>query len=126
MFSVILLFVTHCWQWVFINGERYHFQKTVTKFTLSGQILDTFHTFYNLETDFIIGQRGLTLKREMIQPEQKFKEMTICFRIKMDFFTIIGDYIPIIDVLDGGGWVNGVEVEKFQERTFDFRIRCEK
>ena len=41
----------------------------------------------------------------------------------MDFFTIIGDYIPIIDVLDGGGWVNGVEVEKFQERTFDYRIR---
>lgn len=100
--------------------------KTVIKLTLSGQILDTFHTFYNLETDFIFGQRGLTLKREMIQPEQKFKEMTICFRIKMDFFTIIGDYISIIDVLDGGGWVNGVEVEKFQERTFDFRIRCRK
>ena len=93
------------------------------KFT--GQILDAFHTFYNLETDFIVGQRGLTLKREMIQPQKKFKEMTICFRIKMDFFTIIGDYIPIIDVLDGGGWVNGVEVEKFQERTFDFRIRCQ-
>ena len=92
---------------------------------ISGQILDAFHTFYNLETNFIVGQRGLTLKREMIQPQKKFKEMTICFRIKMDFFTVIGDYIPIIDVLDGGGWVNGVEVEKFQERTFDLRIRCQ-
>ena len=88
--------------------------------------MDVFHTFYNLETDFIVGQRGLTLKREMIQPQKKLKEMTICFRIKMDFFTIIGDYIPIIDLLDGGGWVNGVEVEKFQERTFDFRIRFPK
>ena len=78
---------------------------------------------YNLDINFPVGQRGLTLRREMIQPPQRFKEMTICFRIKMDFFTIIGDYIPIIDLLDGGGWVNGVEVKKFQERTFDFRIR---
>ena len=41
----------------------------------------------------------------------------------MDYFTIIGDYIPLLELLDGGGWVNGVEVEKFQERTIDFRIR---
>ena len=49
--------------------------------------------------------------------------MTICFRVRMDYFTIIGDYIPLLELLDGGGWVNGVEVEKFQERTIDFRIR---
>ena len=49
--------------------------------------------------------------------------MTICFRVRMDYFTVIGDYIPLLELLDGGGWLNGVEVEKFQERTIDFRIR---
>ena len=43
--------------------------------------------------------------------------------MRLDYFTIIGDYIPLLELLDGGGWVNGVEVKKFQERTIDFRIR---
>ena len=59
----------------------------------------------------------------MIKNVTRFKEITICYRIQMDFFTIIGDYIPIMELLDGGGWVNGVEVKKYQERTIDFRIR---
>lgn len=59
----------------------------------------------------------------MIPTPTKYQEMTICFRVRMDYFTIIGDYIPLLELLDGGGWVNGVEVEKFKERTIDFRIR---
>ena len=41
----------------------------------------------------------------------------------MDFFTIIGDYIALLELLDGGGWENGVLVKNFQERTIDWRIR---
>lgn len=85
--------------------------------------MDTFHTSYKLDTEFEQGLRGLTFKKQMIPASTKFKEMTICFRIKMDFFTILGDYISILDLRDGGGWVDGVEVEQFKERTFDFRIR---
>ena len=86
-------------------------------------MLDTFHTMYDLSTNFVTGKRGLTLKRQMIENSTKFQEMTVCFRIKMDFFTIIGDYIFLLKMLDGGGWINGVEVNRFQERTLDFRVR---
>ena len=72
--------------------------------------MDTFHTSYKLDTEFEQGLRGLTFKKQMIPTSTKFKEMTICFRIKMDFFTIIGDYIPLFELLDGGGWENGVLV----------------
>ena len=88
-----------------------------------GQLLDVFHTKYNLDSKFLIGQRGLTFKQQMIKNSTKFKEMTICFRIKMDFFPIIGDHIPIVQLEDGGGYENGVLVKKFQERKIDFRIR---
>ena len=93
---------------------------------LLGQVLDVFHTKYRLDTEFLSGQRGLTFKQQMIKNSTKFMEMTICFRIKMDFFTIIGDYIPLFELLDGGGWENGVLVKKFQERTIDWRIRFQQ
>ena len=90
---------------------------------VNGEILQTFRTHYNLETPFIDGQRGLTLKKEMIPNITKFQEITFCFRLNIDFFTIIGDYIPLLELLDGGGWDAGVEVEQFQERTVDLRVR---
>ena len=49
----------------------------------------------------------------MIQNATKFLEMTVCFRVKMDFFTIIGDYMFLLDMVDGGR----------TERVLDFRIR---
>ena len=90
---------------------------------VNGEILQTFRTHYNLENPFIDGQRGLTLKKEMIPNITKFQEITFCFRLNIDFFTIIGDYIPLLELLDGGGWDAGVEVEQFQERTVDLRVR---
>ena len=89
----------------------------------NGELLQTFRTKYNLEEPFVDGQRGLTYKQEMIPTVTKYQEFTACFRLRMDFFTIIGDYIPLLELLDGGGWENGVEVTPFQERTIDFRIR---
>ena len=85
--------------------------------------MTSFHTKYKIKDDFPEGQRGLTFKEEMIPTPTKYKEMTICFRVKMDYFTIIGDYISLVELLDGGGWSNGVEVKQFQERTISFQIR---
>ena len=79
----------------------------------SGLLLDTFHTLYNIVEPFPSAQRGLTFKRQMIENVTKFQEMTICFRVKMDYFTIIGDYIFLVDMIDGGR----------TERVLDFRIR---
>ena len=49
----------------------------------------------------------------MIENVTKFREMTFCFRVKMDFFTIIGDYMFLVDMIDGGR----------TDRVLDFRIR---
>ena len=70
-----------------------------------------FNTFYNLSSSFGEGQRGLTYKREMLS-STKLEECSICFRFRMDFFTLLGDFIQILEVLDG----------KMQEKTIDFRI----
>ena len=86
--------------------------KTLTQLIFKGLLLDTFHTRYNIEESFPSAQRGLTFKRPMIENATKFREMTVCFRIKMDFFTIIGDYMFLVDMIDGGR----------TERVLDFRI----
>ena len=90
---------------------------------VSGETLETFRTHYNLHEPFTLGQRGLTFKQEMIPNITKFEEFTICFRVNMDFFTIIGSYMPLLELLDGGGWEGGVEVKQFQERTISFKVR---
>ena len=85
----------------------------LTSTNSAGILLDTFHTLYNIEESFPSAQRGLTFKRPMIENVTKFQEITICFRVKIDYFTIIGDYIFLVDMIDGGR----------TERVLDFRIR---
>ena len=89
----------------------------------TGRTLKAFRTNYSIQGYLPEGQLGLTLRREMIPTPTKYKEMTICLRIKMDYFTVTSNYIPILELLDGGGLKNGVEVEPFKARTIDFRIR---
>ena len=48
-----------------------------------GRELKSFRTKYKILGDFPAGQRGLTFRRQMIKTPTKYREMTICFRIKM-------------------------------------------
>ena len=49
-------------------------------------------------------------KEDQFQEKVKFKELTLCFRINLEYFQNLGTYSDILDLLDGGGWENGEEV----------------
>ena len=53
----------------------------------------------------------------MIENFKKFQEMSICFRINMDFSTKLNDYNPILELL--ASRIGDTNVTK---RTLDFRI----
>ena len=49
-------------------------------------------------------------KEDQFKEKIKFKELTFCFRINLEYFRLLGTYSYILDLMDGGGWENGKEV----------------
>ena len=64
---------------------------------LLGQKLNTFVTKYQLDT-FSHGQHGLTFKTEQKKNATKFKELTMCFRVNIDYFVSLGDYGTLLEI----------------------------
>ena len=83
-------------------------------------MLDVFHTNYTLNDEFKTKYRGLTYKRQMIDEQVNLEAVTICFRMQMDFFTSIGNYIEIIEMKDGYQTNNGKDKG---DRVVEFKIR---
>ena len=79
-------------------------------------MLDTYHSDYNQSDDDICNS-GLTFKKKMIENFKKFQEMSICFRINMDFSTKLNDYNPILELL-----ASGISDTNVTERTLGFWI----
>ena len=79
-------------------------------------MLDTYHSDYNKSDDDICNS-GFTFKNKMIENFKKFQEMSICFRINMDFSTNLNDYTPILELL-----AHGIGNTNVTKRTLDFRI----
>ena len=83
----------------------------VTKYNFTG--FEAHETFYN----------GITFKNQQIDPPENFREMTYCFRINIEFFRYLGQYSFVLEMMDGGGFEGGRQVQKDMFRTMDFRIR---
>ena len=83
----------------------------VTKYNFTG--FEAHETFYN----------GITFKKQQIDPPENFREMTFCFRINIEFFRLLGQYSFVLEMMDGGGFEGGRQVQKDMFRTMDFRIR---
>ena len=62
--------------------------------------MQTFKTKYNLSSPVKEGQRGLTYRDNLIK-SQKLGANSICFRFQLDFFTLMGDFMPIFEVQEG-------------------------
>ena len=87
IFSIWLHIPWHCSMKVF-----------VTKYNFTGFVPD--QNSYN----------GLTLKRDLLGNPRRLEEMTLCFRVNLEYFLLMGQYSPLLDLLDGGGWEGGVKV----------------
>ena len=62
--------------------------------------MKVFVTNYNF-TGFVSDElefEGLTFKSDRLLPDKKFAEMTICFRINIDFFNVMGQYSSILEL----------------------------
>ena len=62
--------------------------------------MKVFATHYNF-TEFVSDElefEGLTFKSDRQLPDKKFAEMTICFRINIDFFNVMGQYSSILEL----------------------------
>ena len=80
--------------------------------TSIGYQIDIIHTMYQHE-DTYFNDDGITFKEQMIQNSSQYKEITICARINLDYFSEKEKYIRIIKLSDGNE----------EERVFDFRLR---
>ena len=54
---------------------------------------------------------GITYKNEMIKDHQNLKEISICMKIKLDYFPMIGDFVRIMRLSNENG------------KKIDFRLR---
>ena len=84
--------------------------------------MKTFVTKYKLDS-FTPGMHGLTYKTDQLKNSTKLKEITICFRVNIEYFVILGDYAMLLEMKDGRGWENGTKLKKDQERRLELRIR---
>lgn len=87
--------------------------------------MKVFVTKYNF-TGFVPDQNsynGLTLKRDQIGNPRRLEEMTLCFRVNLEYFLLMGQHSPLLDLLDGGGWEGGVNVEEDKLRLLEFYIK---
>ena len=88
-----------------------------------GDVLDTIHTGYDVTNDYFCNS-GFTFKKKMIENFTKYHDLSICFRIKMDFFPILIDYTSILELLAGGigDGCNSKNTCNVTHRTMDLRI----
>ena len=87
--------------------------------------MKVFVTKYNF-TGFVADQNsynGLTLKKDPIGNPRRLEQMTLCFRVNLEYFLLMGQYSPILDLLDGGGWEGGVKVEENKLRLLEFYLK---
>ena len=87
--------------------------------------MKVFVTKYNF-TGFVADQNsynGLTLKKDPIGNLRRLEQMTLCFRVNLEYFLLMGQYSPILDLLDGGGWEGGVKVEENRLRLLEFYLK---
>ena len=86
-----------------------------------GQKLKAFHTHYN--KNFSNAYMGLTLKRGLnARSTNILKGITVCYRINIDYFPIIGDYINIIRLVHEW-WDKTAEGELHKERVMRFDLK---
>ena len=75
--------------------------------------MKVFVTKYNF-TGFVPDQNsynGLTLRRDQIGNPRRLDQITLCFRVKLEYFLLMGQHSPLLDLLDGGGWEEGRKVQ---------------
>ena len=87
--------------------------------------IKVFVTKYNF-TGFVPDQNsynGLTLRRDPIGNPRRLEQITLCFRVKLEYFLLMGQHSPLLDLLDGGGWEEGVKVEENKLRLLEFYIK---
>ena len=63
--------------------------------------MDVIHTMYQSEEDYF-NNDGITFKEQMMNDSQ-FKEITICARINLDYFSAKEKYIRMFRLSDGKG-----------------------
>ena len=93
--------------------------------TTNLEAIKVFVTNYNF-TDFTSSElhyTGLTFKREQVDPAATFPEITFCFRLNVEFFRSLSAYSYLLEMLDGGGWQDGAEVDGDRLRLLEFRLR---
>ena len=74
--------------------------------------IDIIHAMYQSD-DKYSNDDGITFKEQMIKSSSHYKEITICARINLDYFSAKDKYIEIFRLSDGHE----------EERVYDFRIR---
>ena len=87
--------------------------------------MKVFVTKYNF-TGFVPDQNsynGLTLRRDQIVKPRRLEQITLCFRVNLEYFLLMGQYSPLLDLLDGGGWEEGRKVEENKLRLLEFYIK---
>ena len=65
--------------------------------------MKVFVTKYNF-TGFVPDQNsynGLTLRRNQIGNPRRLEQITLCFRVKLEYFLLMGQHSPLLDLLDG-------------------------
>ena len=45
---------------------------------------------------------GLTFKADQVVPSENYPEISVCFRINIDYFNAMGQYSSFLDFLEGG------------------------
>ena len=75
--------------------------------------MKVFVTKYNF-TGFVPDQNsynGLTLRSDQIENPRRLEQMTLCFRVNLEYFLLMGQYSPLLDLLGGWGGGGGEEAE---------------
>ena len=86
---------------------------------MSCSALKAFHTKYKLTDDVEYSlNRGLTFKRDMLPLNKKLEEISMCLRIQIDYFTMLGDYTVLLDI-----WNEWEEDDVLNERNLYLRVR---
>ena len=88
-------------------------------------LMTVFVTRYNF-TSFVPDQNsynGITLKRDLNEDPRRLESFTLCFRVNIEYFLLMGQHSPLLDLLDGGGWEGGVKVDEKKLRLLEFYIK---
>ena len=78
------------------------------------------------DSDPYVRLEGITFKNEMLKDHRNLKEISVCMKIKLDYFPMIGDFVRIIRLsnkkgkkLDFRQKIKKLESPEWRKRQFD-------